>query len=73
MSKFEQVGCSYQLESENKREAMRSFDYSCKVCCRRGLRIRCDQCAIATYNELVMAAFENAPKAKEKEKRKKGN
>lgn len=57
MTKFEQVGTTYQLESETVAEAMRKFQYSCDVCCCRGMNIPCDRCAIATANKMVVAAL----------------
>lgn len=58
MTKFEQVGVSYQNDAGSKREANRSFRYSCRVCCERGIRIECDRCAIAITHDAVVAAFE---------------
>lgn len=62
MTKFEQVGVNLQNEAESKREASRSFRYSCRVCCERGMRIDCDKCAIAYTHEATVAAFDAATK-----------
>lgn len=59
MTKFEQVGVNYQYDALSKREAERSFQRSCNVCCNRGMRIDCDRCAIAFAHSLVMASFES--------------
>lgn len=64
MTKFEQVGVNYQNDAESKEQANRSFRYSCKCCCTRGLRIECDRCAIAVAHNLTIAAFENNKVAK---------
>lgn len=39
MTKFEQIGVNYQYEAADKASANRSFAYSCKCCCQRGMRI----------------------------------
>jgi len=58
VTKFEQVGVSFQNDATNKREANRSFQYSCRVCCERGIRIECDRCAIAAVHAANIAAFD---------------
>ncbi len=58
MTKFEQVGVSFQNEATNKRDAERSFAYSCRCCCERGMRINCDRCAIAVTHHMTIAAFD---------------
>ena len=59
MTKFEQVGANYQYTANSKEEAGRSFRYSCRCCCERGMRIECDRCAIAVAHDLVIAAFDS--------------
>jgi len=61
VTKFEQIGIEFQHEATSKYEANRSFRYSCRVCCERGIRIDCDRCAIAATHELTVAAMESAP------------
>ena len=58
MTKFEQVGVQLQNEATNKQDAMRSFAYSCRCCCDKGMRIECDRCAIATTHRMTVAAFD---------------
>ena len=58
LTKFEQVGINFQNDATSKREANKSFRYSCRVCCERGIRIECDRCAIAATHDVVVAAFE---------------
>ena len=58
MTKFEQVGVEFQYDARNKKEANRSFQYSCRVCCERGMHIECDRCAIAATNAILVAAFD---------------
>lgn len=60
MTKFEQVGVSFQNEATNKLEARKSFSYSCRCCCERGMRIDCDRCAIATTYRMTIAAFDSS-------------
>jgi hypothetical protein len=59
MTKFEQIGVNYQYEAADKASANRSFAYSCKCCCQRGMRIECDRCAIEIAHSLVIAAFDS--------------
>lgn len=49
MTKFEQVGVDLQCDAMSVRDAVKSFRYSCKVCCLRGMRIDCDRCAIPSH------------------------
>lgn len=58
MTKFEQIGVGYQYGAQSKEDANRSFAYSCKCCCQRGMRIECDRCAIDIAHNLVIATFE---------------
>ncbi len=60
MTKFEQIGVGFQHDARDKYEADRSFRYSCRVCCERGMRIECDRCAIAATHAITVAAFESA-------------
>ena len=54
MTKFEQVGVNIQMSAIDKDDALKKFQYSCNVCCCKGMRIDCDRCAIAhTHNELI--------------------
>ncbi len=58
MTKFEIVGVGFQHDAETKREARKSFRYSCRVCCERGMRIDCEKCAIAFAHDAVLAALD---------------
>lgn len=60
MTKFEQVGISYQLDADSVHEAARYFEYSCRVCCERGIRISCDSCAIRVIHEQTVAALNDS-------------
>lgn len=54
MTKFEQIGINIQLGSISKEDALQRFNYSCTLCCHKGMRIECDRCAIsATHNQLI--------------------
>lgn len=57
MTKFEQRGVEFQYDASCKKDAERSFQYSCGVCCSRGMRIDCDRCAIRATHEMTMAYF----------------
>lgn len=58
MTKFEQLGINYQMESANKRDAIKNFENSCNICCYHGIHIDCDHCTIAAAHHMVVAAFE---------------
>lgn len=58
MTKFEQVGVNMQYDAPTKEMAQKRFSRSCECCCSKGLQIKCDRCAIATVNQLVIAGFE---------------
>lgn len=58
MTKFEKIGVSYQYDANSKIEAIRSFRYSCRCCCERGMHIDCDRCAIAVAYDHVIAALD---------------
>ncbi len=64
MTKFEQVGMNFQYEALDKRDANKSFQYSCRVCCERGMRLSCDRCAIATTHAITIGAFDTNLKCK---------
>lgn len=53
VTKFEQVGVNYQNDAASKHDAIKSFRYSCRVCCERGIRIDCDRCAISATHDAV--------------------
>lgn len=59
MTKFEQIGVNYQVDSASKEEAIKNFKHSCYCCCMRGMRIECDRCTIAVVHNHVVAAFES--------------
>lgn len=66
MTKFEQIGVERQLESDSKKEALRSFTNSCTVCCYRGMRLDCNKCSIAYTHKMVLATFEDIQSQKPK-------
>ncbi len=53
MTFFEQKGVELQLDCETIEQAVRTFEYSCRVCCSKGCRISCDRCAISATHEQV--------------------
>lgn len=55
MTKFEEVGANLQGGCTRIGQAAKTMEYSCKLCSERGLRIRCDRCAIAVAHEQVCA------------------
>lgn len=73
MTKFESIGVERQMEAESVYQANRAFQYSCKMCCERGLWIDCDRCAIAkAHAEQVSLLQAMADDAAEREKEKRG-
>lgn len=62
MTKFEQVGVNYQYDAATIEQANKSFEYSCACCCHKGMRIKCDRCAIACAHNLVVACFSDKNK-----------
>ena len=59
MTKFENIGVLYQYDAQNKHDANKAFEYSCKCCCEKGMRIECDRCAIAHAHAMVVACFDD--------------
>ena len=59
MTKFGQVGVNMQYESMTKEMAQKRYSRSCECCCSRGMRIKCEQCAISVVHQLVVACFES--------------
>ncbi|MDB7829145.1 hypothetical protein [Intestinimonas butyriciproducens] len=64
MTKFEQRGVEFQYDASCKQDALKSFQYSCSVCCSRGMRIECDRCAIRATHEMTMAYFASVEQKK---------
>lgn len=64
MHKFEQVGVNHQYAAATKEAAIESFNISCNICCRKGMRIKCDRCAISEAHSLVMACFDAGKETK---------
>ena len=62
MTKFERIGVNYQNEAESKKQAQKSFAYSCNCCCAKGMHIDCDKCAIAQAHYLTIACFDSFEK-----------
>ena len=59
MTKFETIGVSLQLEAESKIQAQKRFEHSCDICCRYGIHIECDRCAIQTIHNQVSEVLVN--------------
>ena len=68
MTKFEQIGVNYQMDSTSKQEAVKCFKFSCNCCCNKGIRIDCDRCQIAQVHYQMMAAFDTLEQMKEEKK-----
>lgn len=64
MTKFEQRGVEFQYDASCKQDALKSFQYSCSVCCSRVMRIECDRCAIRATHEMTMAYFASVEQKK---------
>lgn len=56
-TKFETIGVERQYQSVDAKESNRNFSISCNICCRKGLRIDCDKCAIAVAHEAIQVVF----------------
>ena len=41
MTKFEQIGVSYQYSAHNAYEANKAFERSCYNCCSKGIHLDC--------------------------------
>jgi len=53
MTAFESRGVELQMECESKSQAEKRFEHSCNLCCKRGLRIECDRCAISVVHDKI--------------------
>lgn len=62
MTKFERIGVNYQNEAESKKQAQKSFAYSCNFYCAKCMHIDCDKCAIAQAHYLTIACFDSSKK-----------
>lgn len=58
MTAFEAKGIELQETALTRSQAQSRFEYSCKLCCTRGLRLDCDSCAIKCAHEVVDDAFD---------------
>lgn len=63
MTKFEQVGVNYQMEAVSIEDARKSFSWSCKCCCNRGMKINCDRCAISQAHLQTIALMNDTHKS----------
>lgn len=62
MTGFEERGVSMQYDSASKQDAKSKFRFSCYCCCSKGIRLSCDQCAIAVAHKNAVAYFDGARK-----------
>lgn len=53
MTRFEEIGAELQGECTSIDQAVRTMEYSCRLCATKGMRIRCDRCAISVAHEQV--------------------
>lgn len=53
MTTFEEIGVKCQEKARNFWQAKKQFDWSCKLCCLKGMRIDCDRCHIAWAHDNV--------------------
>lgn len=58
MSKFEEIGVSYQRNAASKFEADRRFSNSCAICASHNVCTNCDRCAIAAAHDFVLSCFD---------------
>ena len=59
MTKFEQIGVSYQNKARTKECAIKYFKNSCDICCYRGIHLDCDHCAIESTHKATIAYFDD--------------
>lgn len=53
MTTFEKIGVERQENARNFYQAKKQFDWSCELCCTKGMRIDCDRCHIAWAHDNV--------------------
>ena len=61
MTKFETRGVTLQQLSETKNQAEDRFKHSCSLCCKMGLRIECDRCAIQVIHDQIIGNLPAMP------------
>ena len=59
MTKFETIGINIQMSSHSKDDALQKFNYSCNLCCTKGMRIECERCGIAVVHSQIMAIYDD--------------
>ena len=59
MTKFDQVGVTFQCDAPTREAALKAFHSSCRCCGTKGMRIDCDRCAIANTHAMIMAIFDS--------------
>lgn len=52
MTYFERKGVELQEDAISVAEAVRRFNYSCRLCSERGHRTHCEECPIAAAHEV---------------------
>lgn len=52
--KFIDKALELQYRAENAPQAAKMFEYSCKLCCERGIRLECDRCPVRFAHESIM-------------------
>lgn len=67
---FFDEGVRRQLDSITETEADKNFKISCTICCKRGYKMDCDHCPIASANEMQKAAILDARKIERQRKQK---
>lgn len=58
MIAFEERGVEFQYNSASATQAKKNFSNSCNACCRKGIRLDCNRCAISATHSLVLAMFQ---------------
>jgi len=57
VTRFEERGAEMQRMSASRFEAEKRFEYSCRLCCNRGMNIECRSCAIKSAHEIFISAL----------------
>lgn len=59
MTAFESRGVELQQSSMSRSQSEKRFEYSCDLCCKRGLRIECDRCAIHVVHSQIQKMMDS--------------
>ncbi|MCM1440027.1 MAG: hypothetical protein NC131_12625 [Roseburia sp.] len=64
MSKFETIGVQNLEDCVTKQELRKAHQRSCRCCCKRGMKLDCEHCAIDCVYHQIMAIMDDQAKLK---------